>query len=94
MDILRIIQNSVNMKNASECINSGIRLSLSGMGSGEKSLLVHNVNKKCIIVCRDFVSLSELKASLSSFGHKVGIINYGLNSPIFSYNQDNSSMLE
>ncbi len=94
MNISSIIQNSVNIKNASECLNKSIRLSLSGMGSGEKSLLIHNVNKKSIIVCRDFVTLSELKASLSSFGHRVGIINYGLNSPIFSYNQDNTSMLE
>ena len=64
------------------------------MGSGEKSLLIYSQQKRCIVVCSSFVSMSELKLSLTSLGKKVGTITYGHNMPIFSYKEDNSSMYE
>lgn len=94
MNLLEILQKSSNIKTASECLNNGVRLSLFGLNSGEKSLFLHNVNKKCILVCKDFVTLSEIKASLQSLNHKVGFVSYGMTSPIFSYSQDNLAMID
>ena len=94
MDINELLKKSNNLNKASECINNNIRLSLTGLNQGEKSLLIHYVNKKAIIICKDFVELNELKNSLTSLGHKVKSITYGYASPIYSYNQDNSSIID
>ena len=94
MNINELLKKSTNLNKANECINNNIRLSLSGLNQGEKSLLIHYVNKKAIILCRDFVELNELKNALTSLGHKVKSITYGYASPIYSYNQDNSSIID
>lgn len=86
----QILDNVSNLKKVSECINSGIRLSLHGLELGEKSLVIHYVNKKAVIVCSSLIELDELKISLTSLGHKVGVLTYGISSPIFSYKEDNS----
>ena len=88
----KILQNVTNLKKVSECIDNNIRLSLQGLGAGEKSLVIHYLNKKAIIVCKDLVELNNIKYNLTNLGHKVGIITYGISSPIFSYKEQNIMM--
>lgn len=94
MQLNNLLEKISVLNKTNEDINKGLHLSLSGLSSGEKSLLIHSTKKKCIVVCSDFVLMSELKNSLTMLGHKVGIVNIGISSPIYSYNQDNSSIVE
>ena len=94
MSLSQILNKVTSLNKVSECLNNNIRLSLSNLENGEKSLLIHHINKSAVVVCKDFVSLTEIKQSLELLGHKVGALTYGYNMPVFSYKEDNSSMQE
>ena len=94
LEIDSILQKSKTLQRVSECVNNNIRLSLSCLQIGEKALTLYYLNKRCIVVCNDVLSLNMLKTELISLGKKVGELNAGYPLPVFAYKQENLSMCE
>ena len=92
--VVDILKKSTVLKKVGECLENNIRLSLSNLENGEKALVVHYISKSSIVVCKDFVTMSELKHSLTELGHKVATLTYGYSMPVFSYKQEDSTMQE
>lgn len=89
MDINQILMLSPSVKKYVDATSKNVKLSLSGLSAGEKALLV-NLNEKSIVVCSDFVEMSQIKQMLTSLNKRVENISFGVSSPIFSHKKDNS----
>lgn len=94
MEIDSILQKSKTLNKVSECVSNNIRLSLSCLQIGEKALTLYYLNKRCIVVCNDILSLNMLKTELVCLGKKVGELDAGYPMPVFAYKQENLSMCE
>ena len=94
LEIDSILQKSKTLNKVSECVSNNIRLSLSCLQIGEKALTLYYLNKRCIVVCNDILSLNMLKTELVCLGKKVGELDAGYPMPVFAYKQENLSMCE
>ncbi len=84
-----------NFTKVKECLDfslSGKNQIIFGLGEGEKSFFAGMLNKQLVIVAPDFISASAFKGQLVAMGKKAEIISGGIESPVYVYWQDTSSM--
>ena len=61
LEIKDILSLSSNIKKVKEGVDSNLPLLVSFASCSEKSLAMYTLDKQLIVVCADFVSMTEMK---------------------------------
>ena len=92
MEIKDILALSSNIKKVKEGIEGDLPLLVSFASCAEKSLVMHATEKQLIVVCADFVSMTEMKHNFEALGKRVGVVTLAISTPQYFMKQDNSAV--
>ena len=92
MELKDILALSSNIKKVKEGVESGLPLLVSFASCAEKTLAMYESCEQSIVVCADFVSMTEIKQNFEALGKKVGVVTLAITTPQYFGRQDNSSV--
>ena len=92
LEIKDILSLSSNIKKVKEGVDSNLPLLVSFASCSEKSLAMYTLDKQLIVVCADFVSMTEMKHNFEALGKNVGVVTLATSTPQYFIRQDNSSV--
>ena len=92
LEIKDILSLSSNIKKVKEGVENDLPLLVSFASCAEKSLAMYALDNQLIVVCADFVSMTEMKHNFEALGKSVGVVTLAISSPQNFMRQDNSSV--
>ena len=86
-----IVENSSLLKKIKGSGNSDLVFTLSGASIGEKVLAIYSLNRPCIVVVNDLLSMQAYKEGFNNLGVNISEFLMNLNAPIYSPFKDRAS---